>query len=410
MKVHQAYSYELQPTSGQREAFFRHAGVARFVWNWGLERRIKEYKETGKSSSAMTQHKQLVLLKKTKFPWMYAVSRCAADEPLRNLDMAFKHFFRRCKEGKKPGFPRFKKRGIHDSFCLRGSIKVFGCRKVRLPRLGKVRTKESIEKLKGRILSATVSREADRWYVSFLVEVERPNPVPIHGEVIGVDLGLTMFAVLSNGEKIEKPPHLERALHALAHRQRALARKKKGSRNRKKAQMAVARAHRRVKCQRRDFLHKASSLLAKTKQEIVVEDLNVAGMARNRALSRRIKDAGWGEFRRMLKYKCEWYGSKLTVAPRFFPSTKTCSKCGHVKDKMSLSERTFSCPECGYAADRDANAALNLKGLAGSSPASACGGDVRPASSVHRKRGRPQRSRNRPTSKMAKARGTVEQN
>ncbi len=388
MKIFQAYRYELKPNDKQQTALFKHAGAARFVYNWGLARRIEEYAETGRSSNAMDQHKQLVVLKKTELSWLCEVSKCAPQNALRNLDAAFKNFFRRCKQGKKPGFPRFKKRGVHDSFRLIGSVKALGDY-AQLPRIGKVCVKENTSKLKGRILSATVSREADRWFVSFLVERERKDPKPIKGDIVGVDLGIKCFAVLSNGERIEKPDFLGQALRLLRRRQKALSRKQKGSNNQAKARLHVARAHRRVRNQRCDFLNKLSSLLAKTKQEIVIEDLHVAGMIRNHKLARRIADAGWGEFRHMLGYKTDWYGSLLTVAPRFFPSTKRCSQCGQVRDEISLSERTFKCFECGYECDRDLNAALNLCSLAVSSTVTACREDVR-----HTARMQPQRSKN----------------
>jgi putative transposase len=274
--------------------------------------------------------------------------------------------------------PRFRrKHGRRDSFRLTGSIKVHP-RSVTLPRIGCVRTKEPTEKFRGRILSATVKREADRWYVSLAVEVERPDPKPIDGPVVGIDLGLKCFAVVSDGARLESPKPLAKALRRLRHRQRLHSRKQRGSRNRRKSAAGLARLHRRIRCQRTDFLQKATTALAKTKSVIVVEDLSVQGMVRNRHLSRSIADAGWGEFRQMLEYKTQWYGSRLIVAPRFYRSTKTCSACGHVRDMMPLGERVFRCEACGAEIDRDLNAARNLASLvAGSSPETqnACGGE-----------------------------------
>jgi len=237
--------------------------------------------------------------------------------------------------------------------------------------VGCVRTKETTEKFRGRILSATVSREADRWYVSLAVEVERPDPKPVDGAAVGVDLGIAAFATLSDGTKVEAPKALAKALRRLRHRHRLHSRKRRGSRNRRKSALGLARLHRRIRCQRTDFLHKLTTALAKTKSVIVVEDLSVRGMMGNPHLSRSIADAGWCEFRRMLEYKTLWYGSRLVVAPRFYPSTKTCSACGHVKDEIPLSERVFRCEVCGLVMDRDLNAARNLASLvAGSSPES----------------------------------------
>jgi putative transposase len=174
--INQAFRYELKPNNKQVTLFIKYCGVARFVWNWGLARRKAEYESTGKSSNAIEQHRQLNALKKTEFPWMYDVSKCAPQSALQNLDRAFINFWRECKKGRKVGYPKFKKKGMHDSFRLMGQIHIFG-NGIQLPRLGQIRTKESTIKFKGRILSATVSREADRWFVSLTVERERDIPV-----------------------------------------------------------------------------------------------------------------------------------------------------------------------------------------------------------------------------------------
>ena len=219
-----------------------------------------------------------------------------------------------------------------------------------------------------------MSREADRWFVAVTVEQEISDPVPVQGESVGVDVGLNSFAVLSDGTKHDAPKPLAKYLKKLRRLSKQHSRKLKGSKNRQKSAMRLARLHRRIKNVRKDYLHKLSTSLAKTKREIVIEDLCVKGLART-PLARSVNDAGWGEFRRMLEYKTKWYGSHLTVAPRYFPSSKTCSACGHVQEKMSLSVREWTCPECGAYHDRDMNAALNLLRLStGSSPGiHACG-------------------------------------
>ncbi|EQD33852.1 transposase, is605 family, orfb [mine drainage metagenome] len=195
---------------------------------------------------------------------MYGVSKCCGQEALRDLDRAFGNFWRGRKEGRRVGFPRFRrKHGRRDSFRLTGSIKIHPV-SVTLPRVGCVRTKETTEKFHGRILSATVSREADRWYVSLTVEVERNDPQPVEGPVVGIDLGLNCFAVLSDGTQIESPRPLAKALRRLRHRQRLHSRKQRGSRNRRKSAAGLGRLHRRIRCRRMDFLHKASTGLAKT--------------------------------------------------------------------------------------------------------------------------------------------------
>lgn len=373
MLINRAYRYELNPNVGQRVLLAKHAGAARFAYNWGLARRIELYQREGASTNAIAQHRELNALKKTDFPWMYEVSKCAPQEALRDLDRAFGNFFRGLKGGRPVGFPRFKKKGVGDSFRLTGAIRVME-RAVQLPRLNRIRLKE-VAQVQGWILSATVSREADRWYVSLAVEQEIPDPHPPVGKPVGVDVGLSAFAVLSTGEKIHAPKPLDRHLRRLKRLSRQHSRKRKGFRNRQKSALRLARLHRRIRNIRRDFLHKLSTRLAKTKPEIVVEDLHVRGMVRNRHLARHITDAGWGEFRRMLGYKCQWYGSRLTVAPRFCPSSKTCSACGRIQEKMPLHIRNWTCPECDAHHDRDLNAAINLLTFSTASSAGihACG-------------------------------------
>jgi len=380
----QAFRYELAPNVGQRLLLAKHAGCARFAWNWALSERIRRYRErevTERFTNAIEQHRELVARKRTEWPWMYEVSKCAPQEALRDLDRAFRNFFRSRRSGRHHfGFPRFKRKGTDDAFRLAGSIRVVA-RAVQLPRLGAIRTKEGTEKFHGRILSATVRREADRWYVSLTVEAERPGPTPILGPVIGVDLGLNSFAMIADGEgetAVTAPKPLGRCLRRLRRWSRVHSRKAPGSANQRRSAVRLARLHRRIRNTRADFLHKLSTTLAKTKSVVVLEDLNVSGMVRNRQLARHIADAGWGAFRRMLEYKSRWYGSRVLVAPRFLASSKTCAECGHVLESLPLSVRKWVCPACAVEHDRDGNAARNLvvwyRRSTGSSPGSdACG-------------------------------------
>ncbi len=373
MKIKRAFRYELKPNVQQRILLAKHAGAARFAYNWGLQKRIDLFKQERKSTNAIEQHRLLNSLKTTEFPWMYEVSKCAPQEALRDLDSAFQNFFRGIKQGQQVGFPSFKHKGDRDSFRLTGTIKVQG-KKVQLPRLGILNLKE-VSKLKGNILSATIAREADRWYVSFTVEYEIADPEPILGEQIGIDVGLTSFAAFSNGEKIYAPKPLEKNLKRLKKAARKHSRKMKGSKNRTKSAIKLSRLHRTIRNIRKDFLHKESTKLAKTKSVIVLEDLCVKKMLGNNTLSRRISDAGWSEFRRMLEYKTKWYGSKLILAPRFYPSSKICSECGEQVNELPLSVRQWQCASCHCMHDRDINAAKNLLKLStGSSPGIyACG-------------------------------------
>jgi putative transposase len=407
MRVRQAFRFELDPNREARIALAKHVGAARFAYNWGLARCLEAQARGERIPSAVDLHKDWNEWKRKHAPWWVEVSKCAPQEAFRDLERAVRNW----REGR-AGFPRFKrKKALADNKArLTGSIRVTP-RHVQLPRIGKVRTKERTDKLlallqsgKARILSATISREADRWFVSLTCEVERPDPEPreIRGpeDIVGIDVGLESFAVLSDGTRMEAPKPLEKALRLLKRRSKQLSRKQKKtvveqdpetgkerkrtvfSRNYEKAALRLARLHRRVRNIRRDFLHKVTTELAKAKPVLVVEDLNVRGLARNGSLSRAIQDVGWGTFRRMLEYKCAWYGCRLVVAPRDFPSTRMCSRCGWVGPALPLSQRVFRCEACGLEVDRDLNAALNLrnyglaalKGPTGSSPGSdACG-------------------------------------
>ncbi len=365
-----AFKTELDLNNQQRSACVRHAGTARFAYNWGLERKIAAYQAGEKIPSAIDLHRELTRLKKGELSWMYEVSKCAPQEALRDLDQAFQHFFRRVKEkraGKsvKVGFPRFKSRKRWDgSFRLNGAIWIYDCH-IQLPRLGILKLKEcGYLPITGvRILSATVNEKAGRWFVSVQVEMEIPDPEPAEKPVAGVDLGINRLAQVSDGTYFENPRALKKSLARLKRLQRRVSRRKPGSANRLKAVRQLAKAHYRVANIRKDSLHQATTWLAKTKSAIVLEDLNVNGMLKNHHIAQAIADVGLYEFRRQLQYKGQWYGCEVFLADRFFPSSKQCSRCGTVKDSLSLSERTYHCENCGLVIDRDWNAAINLEQL-----------------------------------------------
>ncbi|MHA2058368.1 MAG: RNA-guided endonuclease InsQ/TnpB family protein [Candidatus Thorarchaeota archaeon] len=380
MLVHKAYRYELDPNNTQRSSLLQHAGVARFAFNWGLEHRITRFKNNqgaARFTDSMKQHKLLNSLKKTQFSWMYECSKCAPQEALRDLNRAFRNFYRGMKTGKKIGFPRFKKRGVRDSFRLTGIIRFEG-RKLQLPRIGKVRVKEKREAYyNGRILSVTVRRISNRWFASVTVEEEIADPSPIQRPKVGVDLGVKTLATLSDGTTFPNPRALGRRLKRMKRVSRSFSRKKQGSKNREKAKLRLAKMYLKTFNLRQDTLHKVTTYLAKSHSTIVIEDLHVSGMMKSKRLAKAIADVGMYEFRRQLEYKCKWYGSKLVVAPRIFPSSKTCSNCGNRKKELSLSERVYVCEACGIRVDRDLNAARNLVTVSLPETQTACGEDVR---------------------------------
>jgi len=374
MLVNRAYKAELDLNNVQRTTCLRHAGTARFTYNWGLQRKKESYQATGRSPTAIDLHRELNRLKRTDFPWMYEVSKCAPQESLRDLDRAYKNFF----EGPAK-YPKFKsrKRGI-GSFRLTGSIQVFE-KTIQLPRIGRVMLKERgyLPTTGVHIHSATVSEHAGRWFVSLQVreEIEVPENV---GFVVWVDVGVSHLAVVSDGAIIENPRALQRYDRKLRRLQRSASRKKLGSRNRAEANRTVARCYFRITNIRKDALHKTTTMLAKTKSVIGVEKLAVKNMLANHRIAKSLTDASLGEFKRQLKYKAIWYGSSIVEANRFFPSTKRCSACGTVKLEMPLSERVFRCGECGFEGDRDLNATKNLEIVAASwvETLNACGKEI----------------------------------
>ena len=383
MILTRAYKTELDPNAAQRQKLVQHAGAARWAFNFGLRRKIEGYKETGKSPSAIDLHKELNLLKKIAkeaggVPWMYESSKAAPQEALRDLDTAFKNFFARCAKGAaKKGFPRFKSRHRDPlKFRLTGTVKARH-NAFFLPSIGWVRLKERGYIPAHAFSQASISERAGHWFVSVIVKTEAPDPVPPQdGEFIGVDVGITSLATLSDGTVYENPRALKARERKLAHLQRELARKQKGSKNHAKAKHRVAVQYYKVSCVRKDAISKAtSSLIAKAPMAIGIESLNIAGMKRNQCLAKAVSDASMGEFLRQVKYKAAWAWIPVVEADRWYPSTKTCSACGNVQG-MPLGQRTFRCASCGI--NIDLNAALNLRALAASSAGTACGGDVSP--------------------------------
>lgn len=372
------YKTELDLTNRQRTACLRHAGAARWAYNWGLHRKVEAHEAGQKVPTAIDLQRSLNVLKKKTIeaggvPWMYAVSSRVPIAALRNLDVAFRNFFRRCKEGtKKKGYPRFKsrKRGI-GSFTLIGVIKTTE-KTVQLPRLGILRLKEhDYLPMNVLIKSATVSERAGHWFVSILTDEEPMREKGI--EVLGVDVGIKSMAVLSDGTIFENPKALRVAESRLRQLQKAVSRKQKGSSNRRKAVARLARKYYRVSCVRNDAIHRATDAIAKRAAVLGIESLNVAGMMKNHCLAGAVSDAGMAEFLRQIKYKMKWAGGVIVKADGFYPSSKACSSCGVVQDELPLSIREWTCPDCGVIHDRDINAAINLRNLAASSAVTACG-------------------------------------
>ncbi|MDJ0737686.1 MAG: RNA-guided endonuclease TnpB family protein [Nostocaceae cyanobacterium] len=356
----------------QRTLIAKHAGTARDAFNWGLaltkeilDHNKNNLKDKIKFPTAIELHKWLVAIRKVDKPWYYEVSKCAPQYALRQLREAWDRCFK-----KVSGVPNFKKKGKHDSFTLDGSIKIVDSYKIQVPVIGVVKTYERLPQI-DKIKNVTISRQAERWFISFKIETEELTNS--NTSVIGVDLGVKSLAVLSTGEVIDGAKSYRQAQDRLAKLQREVSRKVKGSNNRAKSIVKLAKAHARVANIRKDTLHKLTSYLSKNHALVGIEDLNVSGMLANRKLAKAIADMGFYEFRRQLEYKCKIYGSQLIVIDRWFASSKTCSNCGCVKESLSLAERTYHCGECNFSIDRDLNAAINIERYAASSVVSASG-------------------------------------
>ncbi len=363
MIIHKGYKTELNPNNKQKTLLTKSAGCARFAYNWGLSIKKTAFDNKEKIPNSIELHKQLNKLKLTEFPWMYEVSKCSPQSALQNLDKSFDNFFRNCKQKKKgkKGFPKFKsKKNRIGSFTLTGQIHVLD-KHVQLPRLGKIRLFEKDYLPKNcKILSATVSEHAGKWFVSILVEEEIPDVINKTENKVGVDLGIKILATISDGTTYENLNPLRQNLKKLKKLCKSLNRKKIGGKNRTKAGKKLAKLHYKIACIRKNLIHKITTKLTKTKSKIVIEDLNVSGMMQNRKLSKAIADVGFYEFRRQLTYKGLWHGCEIVLVNRFYPSSKKCSCCGHIKEDLTLKDRIYICDSCGLIIDRDLNAAINL--------------------------------------------------
>jgi putative transposase len=377
-----AYRCRAYPDQELQQALNRTFGCIRVVWNRALAARNARWHLEGKGTSYAQSDRALTTLKKDPdLAFLTEVSSVPLQQTLRHQHQAFTAFF-----AKRTRYPRFKSRRSRQSAHYTRSAFTMRGGELRLAKtstpLRYVWSWPDVDVTALDPALVIISREPDgRWYVTFTINIDMPEPRAETGHAVGVDLGVTDFAATSDGDKIANLRHLQQKAKNLARYQRRLARCQQGSANREKAKLKVARAHRKVRNARADFLHRASIRLVRTADLIVIEDLNVSGLVRNQRLARMIYDCGWGEFRRQLAYKCQRYGRRLVVIDRWYPSSKTCSACGHLLADLSLSTRHWECPSCGARHDRDLNAAKNILAaglaVAQDSPGDACGVGVR---------------------------------
>lgn len=365
--MERGFKYRIYPNASQRDQIARTFGCCRFVYNRALDVKKSAYAKIGKTVSWVELCRMLPVWKRNpETAWLAQADSMALQQSIRDLDRAYKNFFRRVREGKKPGFPKFKSRR-HCRQSYRTNLgKVIDCNHIALPKLGTVRAKVS-RPLQGRLVSITVSQDvAGRYFATFLCTDVLLKSAPATNQEVGIDLGVKTLATLSNGTKIENPHHLKKYERKLAREQRKLSRRKGARKGERpsgrylKQRKKVAKIHAKIADSRTDTLHKVTTMLADENQVLCMEHLNAEGMMKNHHLAKTVSDASFGEFTRLLEYKCTERGRTFVRVGRFYPSSKTCSSCGHRLEILPLSVRSWNCPACGAHHDRDVNAARNI--------------------------------------------------
>ena len=348
-----SHKIRIYPNKEQEVFLKKSCGVARFAYNWGLAEWERQYKNGGKLNRFKLD-KLFNSVKKQEFPFVCEVSKCCTQTAFANLGRAYKNFFdRRAK------YPKFKKKGVHDSFGLDNLNFQIEGNHIKLAKMQPMRMAEPL-RFDGKIMSGTVSCVAGKWYISIAVDVQKDMTLPKTGKFVGVDLGLKDIAITSDGYKFANPRWIHKSEKKLKRLNRELARRQRASKRREKTRLRLARQHNRVSNQRKDWIHKLTTYLVRNYDVISLEDLNVRGMTKNHSLAKAITNVAFGEFNRQIEYKAQMYGKQIYRVNRFFPSSKTCSVCGCIQDKMPLNVREWTCPECRAHHDRDINAATNL--------------------------------------------------
>lgn len=354
MKIRKAFKFRLCPTQEETILLKQHGGNTRFLYNLLLERHNQYYKQTGKCWSKKAMIISLPKIKK-QYDFLQTSFSQSLQQVAGHLDIAFERFFKGISK-----FPQEKtKHYLNDSFTCPQKWRISE-KYVFIPKIGEVKWIKH-RNIEGKPKSITISQDGEHWYCSVLCEVEIEDKPIKTDNIIGLDLGLHDFVVLSDGTKVSNPKHLKKKEKQLRRAQRKLSRRKLGSKNRTKQRAKVCTIHRKVRNTRKDFLHQLSSKLIKAYDGFALENLNIKGMLKNRHLSKAISDVGWGEFVRQLEYKSLWHSKAFVKVDMFFPSSKRCSECGNINQALRLSDREWVCINCGTIHDRDINASTNIR-------------------------------------------------
>ncbi|HET8852605.1 MAG TPA: RNA-guided endonuclease TnpB family protein [Ktedonobacteraceae bacterium] len=388
MKQKKAYKYRFYPSDKQKRILAQTFGCCRYVYNWALRERTDAYYQHGERLYYEGTAQRLVTLKKQEETiWLNEVSSVPLQQALRHLDKAFRNFFEGCAD-----YPTFKKKRNQQSATYASNAFTWDGHTLTLAKMDAPLSIVWHRPLPDGLLPSTVTitkDEANRYFVSILVE-EDIKPLEVTPKMVGLDLGLKSMVITSDGHTYGNPQFFAKDEKKLAKAQRRHAKKKKGSKNRAKARLKVARIHKKIADRRRNYQHQLSTHTIRENQVVCVESLSVKNMVKNRCLAKAISDVGWAEFVRQLEYKAAWYGRTLVKIDKWYPSSKRCFDCGHILDSLTLDVRSWTCPQCGVVHDRDINAAKNI--LAAGLAVAACGEAVRPGA-VKTKPGKPPRSR-----------------